>query len=70
VVLGLASRLELPVIFVVLPAVKGAKRDGMENLGRRPLSGASFLVMETPWRCTGWAGVVGEDSRRRWPGAD
>lgn len=34
-VLGLASKLELPVIFVVLPAVKGVKRDGMENLGSK-----------------------------------
>jgi TPP-dependent pyruvate/acetoin dehydrogenase alpha subunit len=28
-VLGLASKLELPIIFVVLPAAKGEKRDGM-----------------------------------------
>jgi acetoin:2,6-dichlorophenolindophenol oxidoreductase subunit alpha len=32
-VLGLATKLELPVIFVVLPAVKGEKRGGMTNLG-------------------------------------
>jgi acetoin:2,6-dichlorophenolindophenol oxidoreductase subunit alpha len=31
-VLELAAKLELPVIFVVLPAAKGRKRDGMTNL--------------------------------------
>jgi acetoin:2,6-dichlorophenolindophenol oxidoreductase subunit alpha len=31
-VLELAAKLELPVIFVVLPATKGVKRDGMTNL--------------------------------------
>jgi TPP-dependent pyruvate/acetoin dehydrogenase alpha subunit len=34
-VLGLASKLELPVIFVVLPAVKGEKRNGMANLSAK-----------------------------------
>jgi acetoin:2,6-dichlorophenolindophenol oxidoreductase subunit alpha len=34
-VLGLASKLELPVIFVVLPAVKGEKRSGMANLSAK-----------------------------------
>ena len=33
--LGLASKLELPVIFVVLPAVKGEKRNGMANLSAK-----------------------------------
>jgi acetoin:2,6-dichlorophenolindophenol oxidoreductase subunit alpha len=32
-VLELAARLELPVIFVVLPAAKGERRDGMASLG-------------------------------------
>jgi len=32
-VLGLAGKLELPVIFVVLPAAKGDRQDGMINLG-------------------------------------
>jgi TPP-dependent pyruvate/acetoin dehydrogenase alpha subunit len=34
-VLGLASKLELPVIFVVLPAVKGEKRNGMADLSAK-----------------------------------
>jgi TPP-dependent pyruvate/acetoin dehydrogenase alpha subunit len=34
-VLGLASKLELPVIFVVLPAVRGEKRSGMANLSAK-----------------------------------
>jgi TPP-dependent pyruvate/acetoin dehydrogenase alpha subunit len=34
-VLELAGRLELPVIFVVLPAVTGEKRDGMTNLSAK-----------------------------------
>jgi acetoin:2,6-dichlorophenolindophenol oxidoreductase subunit alpha len=34
-VLGLASKLELPVIFVVLPPVKGEKRNGMANLSAK-----------------------------------
>jgi TPP-dependent pyruvate/acetoin dehydrogenase alpha subunit len=34
-VLGLASKLELPVIFVVLPPVKGKKRNGMANLSAK-----------------------------------
>jgi TPP-dependent pyruvate/acetoin dehydrogenase alpha subunit len=34
-VLGLAGKLELPVIFVVLPAGKGEKRDGMANLSAK-----------------------------------
>jgi TPP-dependent pyruvate/acetoin dehydrogenase alpha subunit len=33
--LGLAGKLELPVIFVVLPAVKGEKADGMANVSAR-----------------------------------
>jgi TPP-dependent pyruvate/acetoin dehydrogenase alpha subunit len=33
--LGLASKLELPVIFVVLPAAKGEKRNGATNLSGR-----------------------------------
>jgi acetoin:2,6-dichlorophenolindophenol oxidoreductase subunit alpha len=33
--LGLASKLELPVIFVVLPAAKGEKRNGVTNLSAR-----------------------------------
>jgi acetoin:2,6-dichlorophenolindophenol oxidoreductase subunit alpha len=34
-VLELAGRLELPVIFVVLPAAKGDRRDGATNLGAK-----------------------------------
>ena len=34
-VLALAGRLELPVIFVILPAVKGEKRDGVANLSAK-----------------------------------
>jgi TPP-dependent pyruvate/acetoin dehydrogenase alpha subunit len=34
-VLGLAGKLELPVIFVVLPAAKGDRRDGATNLGAK-----------------------------------
>jgi acetoin:2,6-dichlorophenolindophenol oxidoreductase subunit alpha len=34
-VLELAGKLELPVIFVVLPAVKGEKRGGMTNLSAK-----------------------------------
>jgi TPP-dependent pyruvate/acetoin dehydrogenase alpha subunit len=34
-VLELAAKLELPVIFVVLPAVKGEKRGGMTNLSAK-----------------------------------
>ena len=34
-VLELAGRLELPVIFVVLPAVKGERRDGIRNLSAK-----------------------------------
>ena len=33
--LGLASKLELPIIFVVLPAVKGEKKTGMGNLSAK-----------------------------------
>ncbi|HWW96820.1 MAG TPA: thiamine pyrophosphate-dependent enzyme [Edaphobacter sp.] len=34
-VLALAGRLELPVIFVILPAVKGERRDGVANLSAK-----------------------------------
>jgi TPP-dependent pyruvate/acetoin dehydrogenase alpha subunit len=34
-VLELAAKLELPVIFVILPAAKGVKRDGMTNLSAK-----------------------------------
>jgi acetoin:2,6-dichlorophenolindophenol oxidoreductase subunit alpha len=34
-VLGLAGKLELPVIFVVLPVVKGEKRGGVTNLSAK-----------------------------------
>ena len=34
-VLALAGKLELPVIFVILPAVKGEKRDGVANLSAK-----------------------------------
>jgi TPP-dependent pyruvate/acetoin dehydrogenase alpha subunit len=34
-VLELAGRLELPVIFVVLPSVKGERRDGMKNISAK-----------------------------------
>jgi TPP-dependent pyruvate/acetoin dehydrogenase alpha subunit len=34
-VLELAGKLELPVVFVVLPAGKGEKRDGITNLGAK-----------------------------------
>jgi TPP-dependent pyruvate/acetoin dehydrogenase alpha subunit len=34
-VLELAGRLELPVIFVVLPAAKGERRDGMKNVSAK-----------------------------------
>jgi acetoin:2,6-dichlorophenolindophenol oxidoreductase subunit alpha len=34
-VLELAAKLELPVIFVILPAVKGEKRGGMTNLSAK-----------------------------------
>jgi TPP-dependent pyruvate/acetoin dehydrogenase alpha subunit len=34
-VLELAGRLELPVIFVVLPAVKGERRDGMKSVSAK-----------------------------------
>jgi TPP-dependent pyruvate/acetoin dehydrogenase alpha subunit len=34
-VLALAGKLELPVIFVVLPAAKGEKRDGVANLSAK-----------------------------------
>jgi acetoin:2,6-dichlorophenolindophenol oxidoreductase subunit alpha len=34
-VLALAGKLELPMIFVILPAVKGEKRDGVANLSAK-----------------------------------
>jgi acetoin:2,6-dichlorophenolindophenol oxidoreductase subunit alpha len=34
-VLGLAGKLELPVIFVILPAVKGERRGGITNLSAK-----------------------------------
>ena len=36
--LGLAGKLELPVVFVILPVVKGEKTDGMANLSARTAS--------------------------------
>ena len=48
-VLELAGRLELPVIFVVLPAAKGDRRDGMTNLSAKTAGwGAGFDVVQGP----------------------
>ena len=63
--LGLAAKLELPVIFVVLPATKGEKRSERGESEREDGAGGecreSLSMRGMRWRCTGWR-------RSRWGG--